>query len=360
MSSNRPYNLFQSLHLHRKDIDSYGKTTDPVQKNSIEQKAASNSFDNDAFEGWEENSFNTEMMQNLDAKFIHKPKINFTKGISLTVILGTIISLLFVYNLNHESKPTDKPFKNADLTSSMMVDESDIILPQKIEEMNNAPIHKQIKPKKIKSDFAEMKTIEEEVKSNQEVNQLPIKEINPEKEKVLIPNKTNAKEIYLNDLKLIDYSSYRSNPTVKTKQVLLTGTPANKESEESEEVEATWRTVDIPYNDYIDKSLRILNGGNYKKALSRFENVLKTYPDDMNSIFYSGFCLYNLGEYAAAIEKFQKCRNGKFNNFDEEAEWMSAQAYILNGNKTKAIAVFKSIIEGNGYYAKQAKVKISQ
>jgi len=360
MSSNRIYNLFQSLHLSRKDIESYGKTADTVQKNSIEQKAASNSFDNDAFEGWEENAFNTELMQNLDAKFIHNPKINYIKGISLTVILGTIISLLFVYNLNHNEKITDNTETSTDLTSSLMVDESDILLPPKIEEMNNAPIHKQIKLKKIKSDFAEMKTIEEEVKSNQEVNLLPIKEIKPEKENVLITNKTNAKEIYLNDLKLIDYSSYRSNPTVKTKQVLLTGTPANKESDESEEVEATWRIVDIPYNDYIDKSLRILNGGNYKKALSRFETVLKAYPDDMNSIFYSGFCLYNLGEYDTAIENFQKCMSGKFKNFDEEAEWMTAEAYLLNGNKTKAFAVFKSIIEGNGYYAKQAKVKILQ
>jgi TolA-binding protein len=360
MSSNRLYSLFQSFHLHRKDIESYGKTKDTLQKNSVEQKAASNSFDSDAFEGWEENSFNTELMQNLDSKFIHKPKINFIKGISLTVILGTMVSLLFLYNINHDQELTDKSVKNTDLTSSMMVDESDIILPQTIEEMNNAPIHKQIKPKKIKSDFAEMKTIEEEIKSNQEVDQLPIKEFKPEKEKALITNKKNAKEIYLNDLKLIDYSAYRSNPTVKTKQVLLTGTPANKESDESEEVEATWRTVDIPYNDYIDKSLRILNGGNYKKALSRFETILKVYPDDINSIFYSGFCLYNLGEYYTAIENFQKCMSGEFNNFDEEAEWMMAQAYVMNGNKTKAIDVFKSIIEENGYYAKQAKVKISQ
>ena len=51
MSSNRLYNLFQSKHLHRKDIETYGATQDTALKNSIEQKAASNSFDSDAFDG---------------------------------------------------------------------------------------------------------------------------------------------------------------------------------------------------------------------------------------------------------------------------------------------------------------------
>ena len=205
-----------------------------------------------------------------------------------------------------------------------------------------------------------MKIIEEEIQNEIKVNNLPINDIKSEKEKVIISSRNLAKEIYLNDLKLIDYSSYRTDPVIKTKQVLLTGTPANLESEESEEIEAVWRTVDIPYNDYIDKTLRILNSGNYKKTLSRLETILKTYPEDINATFYRGFCLYNLGEYDAAIKNFQKCMNGKFNNFDEEAEWMTAQAYQLSGNTSQAITIFKSIISKNGYYAKQAKVKISQ
>lgn len=359
MSSNRLYNLFQSSQLNRKDIENYGVMKDAVQKNSIEQKAASNSFDSDAFEGWEENSFNIELMQNIDAKFIQKPKINYLKGISMTLVIGIIISFLFIYNLNHTKEISEKPKVVRELSTSMMIDETDLILPQKIEKMNNAPIHQQIKPKKIILDFAEMKIIDEENQNQTKIDELPIKEIKIEKEKVLITSKTIGKEIYLNDLKLIDYNSIRSHPTVKTKQVLLTGTPANKESEESEEIEATWKTVDIPYNEFMEKSLRILNGGNYKKALSRFETVLKTYSDDLNAYFYSGYCLYNLGEYDTAIDYFQKCMTGKFNNFDEEAEWMSAEAYFLSGNKSKAIKIFKSIVEKNGYYAKQAKAKIS-
>lgn len=360
MSSNRLYNLFQSKHLHRKDIETYGATQDTALKNSIEQKAASNSFDSDAFDGWEENDFNTDLMRNLDAKFTSKPKNNYLKSITLSILTVTIIVILFFYNLNNSINVSDNTAEKIKISSTMMVDESEILLSQEIEGMQEAPIQKQIKPKKIKSDFAEMKTIEAEIQNEIEINKLPINEIKPEKEKVLISSRKLAKEIYLNDLKLIDYNSYRTDPIVKTKQVFLTGTPANLESEESEEIEAAWRTVDIPYNDYIDKTLRILNSGNYKKALSRFETILKSYPEDINAFFYSGFCLFNLGEYNSAIVSFQKCMNGKFNNFDEEAEWMTAQAYLLSGNKTQANTVFKSIVSKNGFYAKQAKGKISQ
>lgn len=360
MSSNRLYNLFQSLHLNRRDIDSYGTTKDVAMKNNIEQKAASNDFDTDAFEGWEEQNFNTHLMQNLDAKFNPKPKINYIKGISLAVLGVAVISMLFIYNLNHSSKVKDKSPQKPKVTSSMMIDETDILIRKEIEEMTEAPTKQQIKPTKIKSDFAEMKTFEEEKQTAKEVGELPIKEVKPAKEIELILNKKLAKEIYLNDLKLIDYNKYRTEPVVKTKQVLLTGTPANMESDQSEEVEASWRTVDIPYNDYLDKSLRILNSGNYKKALSRFETVQKSYPEDINSLFYGGFCLYNLGEYESAIKQFQKCLVGNFSNFDEEAEWMLAQAYALDGNKQKANSLFKSIAEKNGYYAQQAKGKISQ
>ncbi len=360
MSSNRLYKLFASSHLERKDVETYVTTDDAVVKNTIEQKAMSSSFDNDAFEGWEENGFNTKMMHKLDSKFMPKAKINYLKTISLTIITLTVISLLFVYNLNQSKTHSENKTKPTETASTMAVDESDIMLPQLIEEMKEAPIQKQIKLTKIKSDFAEMKVLEQEIKNENEINTLPINKVKQEKEKSIITSRKMAKEIYLNDLKLIDYDSYRTDPIVKTKQIILSGTPANLESEESEDIEASWKTVEIPYNEFIDKTLRILNGGNYKKALTRFETILKTYPDDINSLFYTGFCLYNLAEYEASISNFQKCLHGKFSNFDEEAEWMTAQAYLLSGNKDKANIVFKSIASKNGYYAKQAKVKISQ
>jgi len=363
MNSNRLYNIFKSSRLSREDIEGYKSSGNSIDKNATEQKANSDAFNNDAFEGWEENGFDTSSMKNLDKKFLPKKKIFTLKSISLTVFFALIVSIAFIYNQNYktfEQPISEEVLAQNEPSSEMRIEETDIILPQLIEEMNNAPTHKQIKPKKIISEFAEMKLIEEKKSTSNEVNQLPIKDLDAQKDATIVSNRKTGKEIYLSDLKLVDYKPTKSNATIKTKQVLLSGTPANKEDENSEEIEAEWKTIEIPYMEYIDKSLRILNSGNYKKALSRFETILKTYPEDVNSNFYSGYCLFNLGEYDVSIIYFEKCINGNFNNFDEEAQWLIAQCYLLNGNKSKAKKLLQLIIEQNGYYANQAKVKISQ
>lgn len=359
MNSNRPNNLFHSRRLSREDIETYSTTENSVQKNAIEQKAASNSFDGDAFEGWETHNFDLSNMKKLDSKFGPKSPLKILKQLTATIIGVTGIVFLFIYNLNQDEQQV-KQNDTVSTTSQMIkVEESDVITPQQIEEMNVAPIKQQIAPKVIQSEFAERKTLETTKSIEVEVNQLPPNELTNTTEGTIISTRKNVKEIYLSDLKLIDYSSFRAEPSIKTKQILLTGTPANMESKESEDIDAVWQTVEIPYNDYLEKTLRILNHSNYKKALSRFEIILKTYPNDLNAQFYSGYCLFNLGEYELSLSHFQKCIDGLYSNFDEESEWMIAQAYQLDGNQTKANQLFKSIVAKNGYYAKQAKSKIS-
>lgn len=361
MNSNRLYNIFKSSKLNREDIEDYKSSVNSFNKNAIEQKVNSDNFNNDAFDGWEKNDFDISLMKKMDDKFLPKNKILTLKNISLTIVFGVIIVIGFIYNQNHTVDNNTKLVAKAeDSTSKMVVEETDIILPQVIEEMENAPIHKQIKPKKIISEFAEMKLIEEKKSSTDEINKLPVKQISKEKDISIISNRKSGKEIYLNDLKIVDYKLENSHPTIKTKQILLTGTPANKEDKNSEEIDAQWKTIEIPYLDYIEKSLRILNNGNYKKALSRFETILKTYPEDINSNFYSGYCLFNLGEYNTSILYFEKSINSEYNNFDEESEWMIAQCYLLKGNKSKAKILLQKIIDRNGYYSSQAKEKISQ
>lgn len=68
MSLNRLYNIFKSDRLDRADVEAYGRSTDSSAKNAIEQKAMNDSFDNDAMEGWEQLSYDTGVMANLDKK----------------------------------------------------------------------------------------------------------------------------------------------------------------------------------------------------------------------------------------------------------------------------------------------------
>jgi tetratricopeptide (TPR) repeat protein len=194
-----------------------------------------------------------------------------------------------------------------------------------------------------------------------EVNKLPIAPIENEEVKVTSLQKESlvGKEIYLYNMKLLDYRIYRSKPKIASKQMILTGTPANIGETSDVEETTEWKTVDIPYIEYIDKTMEIFSKGNNKKALARFQLILETYPDDVNANFYAGLCYYNLKEFSSAVKAFALCDDTKFTNFNEEAEWYTAKSYLANGQKSEAKIVFTQIMNSNGYYSSQAKKIVS-
>jgi tetratricopeptide (TPR) repeat protein len=222
------------------------------------------------------------------------------------------------------------------------------------------PQKEQIQVKTIQRDFEVQKQqteVQNEKIETQAISNLPTKEI----EESNVPNRTIketlfGKEIYLSDLKVLDYRAYRSKPAIQTKQLELTGTPANQsEPGDTNEDEFTWKNVDVPYIDYLEKSMEIFSRGNNKKALARFEEIIKTYPDDINALFYAGLCFYNLREFDQAIASFEKCGDSKYTNFNEETEWYKAKSLLSSGNKDQARNLLIKIQNANSYYSTQAK-----
>lgn len=348
--------------LSREDIANYGGTSDEGAKHSIEMQSSTDSFESDAMEGWDQLSYDTTVMKNLDSKFL---KTSFTGYYIIGTIIAVAVTVLVVLN-STTSKVVDSTESNSTTPNTaevitedkIIVDESDLIIPAPIEKMILAPKNQQVKVATIKEEQEEMKTEyvpEEDIK----VEILPYPSVFPEP---VLPEleraHDQAKEIYLHDLKLVDYTSYREKPTMKTKQATLTGTPANMEGTNSREMETVWREVDVSYSFYIDKSTAIFSKGSYKKALARFETIIETYYDDVNANFYSGLCLYNLGEYRQSIDAFKVCINGSFSNFDEESQWMIAMGYEKLGEKDQAKKYFSKIIEQGGFYKKQAMAKM--
>ncbi|MDG1331161.1 MAG: tetratricopeptide repeat protein [Crocinitomicaceae bacterium] len=329
------------------------------------------SFDNDAMEGWEDLSYDPSVMANLDKKFAPTNGISFLKIAGGTAIVGAaVVSVLYftvfkkdttpviadsdmeqVEGLNDPSAPTKMQV--------IVLDETDVSLPEPIEQMVQAPKAEQIEPKQISQEFQDIVTFHTET-TELPVQELPTIDPIPDPKPEIAKDHKLAQEIYRHSMKLVDYRKYREKPQVKTKQLMLTGTPANQEDQYSEDEDPVWRDVDVPYIDYLDKTVKVFERGNYKKALSRFETILKTYPDDVNANFYAGICLFNLKEYKQAIQHFDNCVNGKFSNFDEEATWMLAECYSKMGSegKTKAKQIYQTIADGNGFYAKQAKGKL--
>jgi tetratricopeptide (TPR) repeat protein len=192
------------------------------------------------------------------------------------------------------------------------------------------------------------------------IEDLPIKKIEEAKPETTIARETLfGKEIYLSDLKLLDYRAYRSRPKIATKQMILTGTPANVGDNTPTETTTEWKDVDVPYIDYLEKTMDLFAKGQNKKALARFEVILDTYADDLNANFYAGLCYYNLNDFDLAVTAFSKCTDSKYTNFLEEAEWYIAKSHLAKGSTTLAIDLFTKIAKENGYYSAQAKKVLS-
>lgn len=363
MNLNLIHSLFgSSSPLKRSDIETYGQTTDPLVKNAVEQKAASDAFDADAMEGWGDLGYDTSVLKSLDKQFMPKPNVGWYVGGGLAV--AGIVAVVSFYLWNSSESVSASADQQAQVETTheevnITLDESDVVLPDVIEQMQDAPELKQLPPSSIKQDFQDIEAIRRKEPPGP-VAELPILELNTEnnRDAKIIRKHEQAKEIYLHDLKLIDYRNYRSQPQVKTRQMILTGLPANHEDDEMEDPDPTWQEVDVPYIDFIDKSMRIFGQGNYKRALSRFETILETYDMDINARFYAGLCFYNLGEYEQAVFNFEACINGPYSNFDEEALWMTGLTYEHMGERIKARKIFEEIEKDGGYYADQAKKKL--
>ena len=364
MNLNRLYKIFgSSPPLSRKDITEYGKSNDPRAKHSVEMKEASDPFEADAMEGWESMNYDVSAMKNLDKKFLKPSNWGWYVG-GTAVVAAAVCTYIAIGSTNIDAgQPEDqKPEKITSLVEGqeLTLEQSDLILPDSISALKDAPIEQQVEVKKIQKEFKEMKnsyTLELPPK----VEMLPLENVqigSLEEKPELIREHRTAAEIYLHDLKLVDYRKYRTKPAIRTKQVVLTGTPANLEDDGSEDVTPQEREIDIPYVEYLDKTMARFSRGSYKNALSRFDIILETYSDDVNANFYSGLCLFNLGEYDAAILRFINCTAGPYSNFDEEAQWMTALCYEESGQTEKARSYFQKIIEQGGYYKKQAIAKM--
>lgn len=347
--------------LTREDISQYVSSQDERVKHRIERQSQRSDFESEALEGWSSSSLPLTRMKQMDKKF--SPSGSAT-GITLSVIALVAIAVTGILLFNQSSDvqppaPVVQPI-------TLKVEKTDIVLPERIDSMTNTPEAELIPAKQIRQDFKEkiatpasIDQSEKNVKSELKVEQLPLIKVDlPKREQKL--KTLTAKEIYLSDLKLVDYRSYRSSPYIKTETLELTGVPANLEDAYSVTEESQWNEIDIPYIDYLRKSMDIFSKERYKQALSRFLKVLDTYPDDVNALFYSGLCYYNLNQPDMAVQQFHACLRSNYDNFYEESEWLLARSYEADGQHEKALSIYKLIVSKKGYYAAQAKKVLSE
>ncbi len=333
-------------HLTRSEIDAFRTNGSKVESTQLDE------FEKDALEGWSKASQGTEKMRQLDQKYLRKSnRLIWFSGI--TFILLFVITFFNIKQENNQSKKT--------ANKEVIVDKQDVVISKEIQKLEELPEHLQINPAVVVSNFKTkvqqiaIQNNQNQVENDEEYFTLPLKEIQPYSIKPkLTLDKKHAKEVYLNDFKLVDYRSYRSKPEIQSKQIILSGTPADDGNVESETDNPNWKSIDVPYHDYINQTVEQFKTGNFKQTLNRTQYILTFYPDDINALFYGGLCFYNLNEIDQAIESFQKVIANPFNNFDEEALWYLANAYDLKNDKAKAKELFQLISSQKGYYSKQA------
>ncbi|WP_300663717.1 tetratricopeptide repeat protein [Fluviicola sp.] len=313
-------------------------------------------FDLDALDGWKNSGVSFAQMKQMDQKMKFPKKASITPyiiGLSV-LIVGTAI-FLFLKDDSVASKKTDHPL-------IVKVENTDLRIPEEIDTLEVIPQKEQITVNEVKTSQNEIKNLPSETKK-EEIIEIPFPEtvLEPlplviEQKPVTVSKQKTAKEIYIQDLKAIDYSQYRIKPTVPIEQIILTGIPADQENiDDVVQEEPQVKRINVPYIDYLEKSLNYTNRGKWKLALSRFNEIIKTYPDDVNARFYAGWCYYNLGQYNDACLNFSACLQLEFSNFNEEAEWYLAQSRLANGEKALSKELFQKIKNQKGFYSKQAE-----
>jgi TolA-binding protein len=361
MKTNLLYKLFgQKTTISRQEIDDYiGGNLDEKATHSIEKKLQSSSFDQDALDGFQEMGLTSSSLKKLDSKF-NTPRTSF--GIYL--LIGSVLiigSTLFFYMMN-ESQTSSTTIDETSQTS--FYEEEDIISLYKTDSTTAITNHEATEIKELikfntfhQEQNSEIENTSEKTEKQEEIHikKLPksIQPIRIETHKNLSPARQYSKEIYLSDLKFIDFRGYRLAP-IKVKGIEISGTSAEFETHNTQIAHHEWDEKDIDYHTYLSKTASLIYSGDYTKALHRLETILTHYPTDENALFYSGFCLYNLNIYDKAIQQWNEVQKSFRGNFYEESLWYILKSHVQLGNKEDVKQIAQKIVSENGFYAKQA------
>jgi hypothetical protein len=338
------------MSLSKKDIIEYKSTIESSSKNKLEMKVIDDAFERDALDGWSSQDATLEQLKKLDRKIKWRLRFKTILKVSILSIISVVI-IVFIANQKESNEEKSSQQKIAKKLNPSTFSKDSIKIFQEL------PEKLQIKPSKIIADFEEKKEFKPiDTKEQNEIYSGPIRLPLKGVEKINNSNQKRenlAKETYLHDLKVIDYRFYRSRPNEPIKNE-LGGTPADKESSKNEYSQHEM-SIEYTYFSYLDKTMNYFRKNKYKAALNRFEVILETYPDDVNALFYSGICLYNLNRFDLCENRLLQIQNNRFTNFDQEQQWYLLLTYKTLGKKNSFDILKEKIILENGYYSKAAK-----
>ncbi|MFM7300117.1 MAG: hypothetical protein ACKO1R_03140, partial [Crocinitomicaceae bacterium] len=217
-------------------------------------------FELDAKEGWSE--LEIEDLNRLDLRY-KTNRFGFKISFAVLVFSSFFLSILLyeVHRRENIKEEITNPNPNKNYTSNR------VHTPIKLPDKNMVLIaqHKQIIPQKIQTDQKQQR-LQEEENPKPQINDRSITidiETKPVTSISTIAATNAAKEIYLQDLLVVDYRFYRKKDPIKLSPQ-LTGTPANENSESEEQLST--QELEISYMNFLSKTLKLFNKKSYQEA----------------------------------------------------------------------------------------------
>lgn len=333
---------------NRKVFLSYFNRMSDRDKHALEKQSLKDPFLSDALDGFAENVAALHSMKKMDKRYYRGRNVIWKISGALIIVL----SVLFIY-INKQAQPKEPKHKQTVVTTIQV----EAIPKEKIQSFVEIPKEKELLPQNIQEEFKEkdkgmvFRANENPVFPTEELVQLPLHAIGKIASNPIKKRSNFAMETYIKDLKVLDYRYYRKKVS-QERSDLLTGTPATQEVQITGANQKDY--LEVSYMNFLSGTLHDFNRGEYKAALIGFDQILSTYPDDVNALFYSSLCLYNLKQFSLCEQHLKVIDLAKFDNFDEEQHWYLLLCYKSLGKSQEFIELKQEIIRLNGFYASRA------
>jgi len=364
------HKLFGSKdNLSREEIDNYlDDQLDSKSENLVEQKLNASEFDEMAMSGFKDSGLRSKDMQRLDTKFKHE-----SNGVSTALIISLVTSsaaliLLFIYFKQLQEKEIYAELTHDKAVSVEIKEEQALMHPINPEDESSILTASEdiVHTPNIAIDSQQEKAINDNVNQERVMNLASEEEPSPlpslakktvshvsENSLKSAPSRHYGKEVYLSNLKFIDFRGERLSP-LNTKSRAESGTQADQENQNRKKELVNFSEESISYHEYLSITAEMIHKGEYALSVERLEHILSVYPTDENALFYSGICYFNIGQYDLAIDRWRDCIGSFRQNFYEESLWYTLKAYQALDNQKKVTELAKRIHDEKGFYAKEA------
>lgn len=313
----------------------YIHTTHQKEKHLIEKKFVEDDFVMDALEGFSQEPNAWSGFEAADKKFF---KTHRNRRLALSTV-GLLVSL----SLGWYFIPA-APTKNSSTLHREVARVQVIRIhgSSDIKSMVAAAPNERITPSQVIEDLkASANTIEQKTDVLERIAHIPAAQVEFKRQKEQRLAIKMGRELYIQNFKVLDYRYYRKGERITGAAI------AENEMGEQE--------FKIPYINVLNKAIEDFAQQDYKLALLHFDDILQTYPDDANALFYGAMCLFNLSEYSQAESRFLKLQSIPFANFSEEAEWYLLRVYQQAKKEAAFSGLRKTIIDQKGFYAQKAE-----